>query len=52
LQAQVRERVEESLKRQGIGSELTKFQKAAVAYHILEANKLIGLNTREIVYSV
>ena len=38
LQVQVRERIEESLNRQGIGSELTKFQRAAVAYHILEAN--------------
>lgn len=39
LQVQVRNIVEESLIRQDIGNELTKFTRAAIAYHIKEACK-------------
>ena len=38
LQVQVRSAVEDSLIRQEIGGELTKFSRATIAYFIIEAN--------------
>ena len=40
LQVQVRSRVEDSLNRLRIGNELTKFSRAAIAYHIRDAYKM------------
>jgi hypothetical protein len=41
LQVQIRTIVDESLARQNLGHELTKFTRATIAYHIVEANELL-----------